>query len=708
MGVILSVPSLLFPSSGSPRPPEGVLKFAINALASRLVQVTHQEAALRSLARIREIIGTEEFDSHMMDNNSNVKRDFEVLCDVYNVKIYQENDEKSSSAGKNGGKKEIVSVLKQWSSDSDSSGTTDDCRDEEEEEEDQDDVLVGPMPPARVVLETEIKFDEETAITMTILEEKDKESDADDATSDSDSENNFKAKDAGVVQILEDAVPERKNTQRRVRFGGEIVKLRTPDSDEASLEAPEVPRTKIPLPLFPATKMPLDHRRASSQPSSPVHSKHPKKRSSSNSPKREIYMHNALLSPKKSILTRSSSPVYVIQPVESRKGEKRISKIKSSEALASGVKNPTIIKQLAEPEAGNKIIEENLQTKENEDKVMNVIEERVVLPEVKNEEHKLVKNAPRGKKSESSIPQQVDVIVDAKDHVDVESLKSGKKTEKETVVESPKRSSRPTSRVNFDIFPKQERNYILMELSSPERKKNMEKKISGSANDAPFGHVVNDASFGANISEPKTERTVSDQLMNPIIDSEPTAASQTSGASETTMTQRFPTAIKSDPLNTSDVLTFQSSQELQYEKSSKDPALPSSTSINNSHVRNLQSSKELLDQLNGDVKVRSITPSRKEESENGVNSGIPVDNSHSFQEFSISDRQIRSAPDPESESLTCSSSEGEGNTLEPSWEELGLVDQEILNDLHNKVRILELDIVVSSASRSDNYLRITF
>lgn len=48
-----------------------------------------------------------------------------------------------------------------WENDSDTSGIA--------EEEDE----ITSMPAARVVLETEIKFNEETAITMTILEEKD-------------------------------------------------------------------------------------------------------------------------------------------------------------------------------------------------------------------------------------------------------------------------------------------------------------------------------------------------------------------------------------------------------------------------------------------------------------------------------------------------------------------------------------------------------
>ena len=56
-GVILSVPSLLFPSSSSPSPDSRLVKEVTIALASRLAQVPHQEAVLKALLKIRDAIG---------------------------------------------------------------------------------------------------------------------------------------------------------------------------------------------------------------------------------------------------------------------------------------------------------------------------------------------------------------------------------------------------------------------------------------------------------------------------------------------------------------------------------------------------------------------------------------------------------------------------------------------------------------------------
>lgn len=74
------------------------------------------------------------------------------------------------------------------------------------DEGDKDDT--ASLPEGRVILETEIKFSEETAITMTVLE-------ADEVPS-----------------------PPRR-TGRRVTFGGESVKTRSPDPDDESQEGPE-------------------------------------------------------------------------------------------------------------------------------------------------------------------------------------------------------------------------------------------------------------------------------------------------------------------------------------------------------------------------------------------------------------------------------------------------------------------------------------
>ncbi|CAL7945263.1 unnamed protein product [Xylocopa violacea] len=307
-GVILSVPSLLFPSSNSPSPNPQLVKDATIALASRLAQVPHQEAVLKSLMKIRDAVGVEEFESYLEDYDNKLKRNIEILSKIYNVKSNKKTTKNGTNA-KNVEKLENKELESKWESDSDTSGIA----------EEEDEINNATMPAARVVLETEIKFNEETAITMTILEEKeDSEQEQDSEESGTDEKNEAGGKED----------PDKRKTPRRVHFGGEIVKLRTPDSDDT--ESVEVtPKTRIPLPVSPATKMPTTRSRPSSQPCSPRREPGKSRRTSrsvSSSPKREVYTHNAELSPKKSILTRTISPLLGDKVTEHSKKKKNTNK----------------------------------------------------------------------------------------------------------------------------------------------------------------------------------------------------------------------------------------------------------------------------------------------------------------------------------------------------------------------------------------------
>ncbi|XP_078043188.1 uncharacterized protein LOC144473288 isoform X2 [Augochlora pura] len=310
-GVILSVPSLLFPSSNGPSASTQLVKDATIVLASRLAHVPHQEAVLKSLMKIRDAVGVDEFESYLEDYDNKLKRNIEVLSKIYNVR----SSKKPQRRNADGIEKSDKERDRKWEeSDSDTSGIV----------EEEDEVNNGAMPAARVVLETEIKFNEETAITMTILEEKEDSEKEQDEESGTDVRNDGENKDSS---------PDRKKTPRRVHFGGEIVKLRTPDSDETeSIDA--TPKTRIPVPVSPATKMPKTRKRPSSQPCSPQrNAEKPKRatRSMSSSPKREVYTHNAQLSPKKSILARTSSPA------DSKK-KKELESYEAEESPSKGMK----------------------------------------------------------------------------------------------------------------------------------------------------------------------------------------------------------------------------------------------------------------------------------------------------------------------------------------------------------------------------------
>ncbi|XP_066600405.1 TOG array regulator of axonemal microtubules protein 1 isoform X2 [Prorops nasuta] len=303
-GIILSTPSLLFPSSSGPRPSGRILQESILALGSRLVQATQQGVALKSLCRIRDLIGHQEFYFHL-DQDPNLRKRFETLCEVYQIDCEDAEaarrvhfrDRKSSSR-RGSSDNDIPRLLKdeqnqirekksRQADEMESESDEDSCdeegfvdtgsfvkNDDERHEDDEDDnsndrrkvdrregetTAIETLrrnenndTDSRIVLETQIQFDRKTAITMTILEDKDL--------------------DVGMKHSEES---KRRRTPKRVHFGGEIVKLRTPDSEDIEMDSVQMAEvasalqdgsSRIPLPVLPATKMPRFDGRPSSHP----------------------------------------------------------------------------------------------------------------------------------------------------------------------------------------------------------------------------------------------------------------------------------------------------------------------------------------------------------------------------------------------------------------------------------------------------------
>lgn len=314
LGVILSTPSLLFPSSNTPRPSDEIIRQAIGALTNRLVQVTHQEASLRSLVKIEDFLGQEDFDVFMKELDMNAKRDYEILCEVYKIKTSEkEFRKKSGRTKKRGLEMDKVHDSKNSEENTNHCDCPTDVSVNVEKSENS-----GNSSAARIVLETEIKFNEETAITMTIIERKDEHNDRESEFDSSDELSKNPEEDVPLViendvelaHDFKDDWIERRKTPRRVHFGGEIVKLRTPDSDDSEIVQMHILQTKIPVPISPVTKIAtVRSRKSRSNPSSPNLSRYRsrKSKSVSNSPKREFYTHDASLSPKKSILTKTAN-----------------------------------------------------------------------------------------------------------------------------------------------------------------------------------------------------------------------------------------------------------------------------------------------------------------------------------------------------------------------------------------------------------------
>lgn len=399
MGVILSIPSLvsplLTPKNGIVLVSQTGLIHLVSALSKKLVQDAYQEQSLKTLVRIREMVGEARFDRFLEGFHPQCKKDFDILCQAYDVRMHlgdsgidlhvpvtaedplfkvtgsntehgywsdgsspaaspvsvspedtvfrDQNQnlifvgDKSSSSenvadsppctkddntGGNNPINKMNHLTRREAEDYERDNTFDgedvmkndlgrrqtfsqtagiqgiicgrSYADEEEEEEkieveieernvsllenkerEEEAVTAIEGDPleeralnfSRVVLETEIKFNEDAAIMMTILEEgnalRREEMNPDETGSVDQDEVTEYAKDTGngrddegyrvynndfVMKVLTDdedynddddvTVPDQpfRRTPRRVRFGGEMVMMRTPDSEETAVD----------------------------------------------------------------------------------------------------------------------------------------------------------------------------------------------------------------------------------------------------------------------------------------------------------------------------------------------------------------------------------------------------------------------------------------------------------------------------------------
>lgn len=81
IGVILSIPSLIQPVLLTSKR-SFILRTVFNVMESKMLQIQYQEIVLKVLLKIREMIGEREFDATLPIL---MKRDFELLCKVYQL-----------------------------------------------------------------------------------------------------------------------------------------------------------------------------------------------------------------------------------------------------------------------------------------------------------------------------------------------------------------------------------------------------------------------------------------------------------------------------------------------------------------------------------------------------------------------------------------------------------------------------------------------
>lgn len=267
VGVMLSMPSLVYTSLGTPKQ-SFIVRAAIQALANKMVQVTYQEVALKVLLRIREMIGAREFSEHIAHG---AYRDFELLCNVYGLPSTPNTQDPSQDLYMPQTSGETSRVWNPLPSSTESASKvkrTELCWRDKQDETSADEennniasaafscngnpaekacvqtinVIAKKADNEKVIMETEIKI-QDTAVTMRILEANSNSSENEVAGENSEddlssvygqnavvrvmTDSEIDESNATVIEVLDSA----RNPLKRVTFGGEEVKLRTPDSD---------------------------------------------------------------------------------------------------------------------------------------------------------------------------------------------------------------------------------------------------------------------------------------------------------------------------------------------------------------------------------------------------------------------------------------------------------------------------------------------
>ncbi|KAM7351791.1 uncharacterized protein ACRADG_004524 [Cochliomyia hominivorax] len=267
-GVMLSLPALVQSTLHTAKS-HFILRNTIDMLVQKMGQVTHQEITLKVLRKMRELIGENEFMKYM---SHGAYREFDLLCNVYGLTeqeegLLQPTNANFVSSEANTNTWRLMAANKP-------SKLANCWRSSEEEDVRLEEQCANEAVlacPAKVIMETEIKINDDT-LTMRILEAKDddvcivepeichksfnetcsnsledevicgrlasakslRESSSSlvKLLSDSDDMEEVKPKQEYYTTIVTPSTPSR--TPKRVTFGGEVVKMRTPDSDANS------------------------------------------------------------------------------------------------------------------------------------------------------------------------------------------------------------------------------------------------------------------------------------------------------------------------------------------------------------------------------------------------------------------------------------------------------------------------------------------
>ncbi|XP_053695969.1 uncharacterized protein LOC128743420 [Sabethes cyaneus] len=282
VGVMLALPSLIQPAILTAKR-TFILRAVINALGGKMVQITYQEIALKILLKIKNTIGSREFYECI---SISYRRDFDLLCNVYGLPNPPKSPRRENVINLTPPGSELP-MRKSWKPHVPQVPTTEIHRptqplspkaqrwksgshndvsrlDNSDERFQRNPYAISKLPQhgssvvrrvsldnidriddSKVIMETEIKINKES-VTMRILEAENSQSISDESDedvtkrygivrvlTDSEIDESVGTKTGGASSVIHEQSSDEyvRRTPRRVRFGGEIVKMRTPDSD---------------------------------------------------------------------------------------------------------------------------------------------------------------------------------------------------------------------------------------------------------------------------------------------------------------------------------------------------------------------------------------------------------------------------------------------------------------------------------------------
>ncbi|XP_059049574.1 uncharacterized protein LOC131844653 [Achroia grisella] len=234
-GLILSIPSVM---NILKRRNPALNTFPIfQILGEKLFDPIHRDVAQRALLKLRRVCGPRDYMMSLSKLDFKVQDKFRQLCEMYDEdsmdvyyaprKAYRENNQTLLKI--NHVFNTPITTPVRVSTDSSS-----------EESFAHLPYYSSNNNYAKVIIETEIKFDADTAITMTVLEENESGSEKNTA-----SEEDCDSSDRNMLKYSDGDSEDTDVVVKKVRFGGESIKIRTPDSENLLSSEDDLNQNKL-------------------------------------------------------------------------------------------------------------------------------------------------------------------------------------------------------------------------------------------------------------------------------------------------------------------------------------------------------------------------------------------------------------------------------------------------------------------------------